>query len=109
GCSPGYLGANDYRLPLTGTTISQTPLLTWNSLSGVQSYFVIVAKDPSFTNVVDYAFTHVPAYSPRATFSTTTYPDETTLYYWAVLPEAGWDGTGGQGNPLLAAPQSFQT
>jgi hypothetical protein len=69
---------------------------------------VIVAKDPSFTNIVDYAFTHLPAYAPRTSFGPTTYPDETTLYYWAILPEAGWNGTGGAGNPLLAAPQSFQ-
>jgi hypothetical protein len=77
--------------------------------SGITSYFVIVAKDPSFTNIVDYGFTHLPAYAPRGTFGPTTYPDETqeTMYYWAVLPEAQWDGTGGAGNPLVAAFQSF--
>jgi len=70
------------------------------------SYFVIVAKDPNFTNIIDYAFTHVPAYAPRASLGPTTYPDETdgTLYYWAVLPETGWDGTGGAGDPLAAGP-----
>jgi hypothetical protein len=107
-CSPGYAGANDYLLPQVGTTIGMTPLFTWNPIAGAQSYFVIVAKDPSFTNVVDYAFTHLPAYAPRTSFAATTYPDETTLYYWAILPEAQWNGTGGAGNPLLAAPHNFQ-
>jgi len=107
-CSAGYAGANDYLTPQVGTTTGMTPLFTWNPIAGAQSYFVIVAKDPSFTNVVDYAFTHLPAYAPRTSFATTTYSDETTLYYWAVLPEAQWNGTGGAGNPLLAAPHSFQ-
>jgi hypothetical protein len=107
-CTPGYAGVTDYLLPQSGTTSRSTPLFTWNAIAGAQSYFVIVAKDPSFTNVVDYAFTHVPAYAPRTSFAPTTYPDETTLYYWAVLPEAGWDGTGGAGDPLVAAPHSFQ-
>ena len=107
-CPAGYAGANDYLIPHVGTTTAMTPLFTWNPIAGAQSYFVIVAKDPSFTNIVDYAFTHLPAYAPRTSFGPTTYPDETTLYYWAILPEAGWNGTGGAGNPLLAAPQSFQ-
>jgi hypothetical protein len=106
-CSPGYLGANDYLVPQHGVTVTQTPLFTWRPVVGASSYFVIVAKDPNFTNVVDYAFTQIPAYAPRGTFGPATYPDETTLYYWAVLPEAGSDGTGNQGDPLAAAPQNF--
>ena len=105
-CAPGYLGAGDYLEPQSGTTSTQTPLFTWRPVAGAGSYFVIVAKDASFTNVVDYAFTQIPAYAPRSTFTPTTYPDETTLYYWAVLPEAGFDGTGGEGDPLLGAPQA---
>jgi hypothetical protein len=107
-CTAGYAGTSDYMLPQTGTTTGQTPLFTWKPLSGANSYFVIVAKDPSFTNIVDYAFTHLPAYAPRTSTNSTTYPDETTLYYWAVLPEAGADGAGAAGNPLAAAPRSFQ-
>ena len=34
------------------------PLFTWKPLAGKQSYFVLVAKDASFWNIVDYAFTH---------------------------------------------------
>jgi hypothetical protein len=107
-CTTGYAGSNDYKSPLGGTVFQQTPLFTWNPIAGAASYFVIVAKDPSFTNIVDYAFTHLPAYSPRTANAVTTYPDETTHYYWAVLPESGFNGTGGAGDPLLAAPQNFQ-
>jgi hypothetical protein len=45
-----------------------------------------VATDRTFQNVVDYAFTQVPAYAPRQSFQVTTYPDSNTSYYWAVLP-----------------------
>ena len=107
-CTAGYLGSTDYALPQSGSTARQTPLFTWRPVSGAASYFVIVAKDPSFTNIVDYAFTQIPAYAPRTLIGPTTYPDETTLYYWAVLPEASSDGTGTAGDPLLAAPQNFQ-
>ena len=50
------------------------------------SYFVVVAKDANFSNIVDEAFTHIPAYAPRNSLKPTTYTDETTSYYWAVLP-----------------------
>ena len=107
-CNPGYPGANDYLTPATGTLTRLTPLFTWNALAGAQSYFVLVAKDPNFSNVVDYAFTQVPAYSPRNFVRPTTYSDETTLYYWAVLPATGFDGSGAVGDPLSAAPSNFQ-
>jgi hypothetical protein len=106
-CNAGYLGANDYLEPLHGTTVGLTPLFTWRPVAGASSYFVIVAKDANFTNVVDYAFTQLPAYAPRATLGPTTYSDEVTLYYWAVLPEAGYDGSGTEGDPLAAAAQNF--
>jgi hypothetical protein len=75
---------------------------------GTQSYFVLVAKDASFSNVVDYAFTQLPAYAPRGLNSPTTYQDETTLFYWAVLPASAVSGNGAAGNPLLAAAPNFR-
>ena len=107
-CTANYLGSGDYTSMATGTTTGRVPYFTWKPLSGKQSYYVLVAKDPSFSNLVDYAFTKIPAYAPRTGFGPQTYPDETTLYYWAVLPATNADGTGAVGNPLLAAPQSFQ-
>jgi hypothetical protein len=107
-CTPGNLGADDYVLPATGVTTTRMPLLTWRPLSGKQSYFVLVSKDASFSNIVDYAFTQVPAYAPRGPSWITTFQDETTLYYWAVLPATDLNGNGAAGNPLVAAPSNFR-
>src|SRR5262245_2837529 len=107
-CNPGYLGADDYVLPARGTLTRLTPLLTWKPLAGHQSYFVLVSKDPNFSNIVDYAFTQVPAYSPRSALQPTTFSDETTLYYWAVLPAISFNGAGAVGDPLSAAASTFQ-
>jgi len=107
-CSVGYPGADDYVLPIRGATTTRTPLFTWRPLAGRQSYFVLVAKDPSFSNIVDYGFTQVPAYAPRSLVKPTTYADETTLYYWAVLPAINFNGSGAVGNPLAAAASNFQ-
>src|SRR5206468_5695629 len=48
------------------------------------------------------------AYAPRTGSAPRTDPDETTLYYWAVLPATLANGTGAVGDPLAAAAQSFQ-
>ena len=106
-CAMGYLGMTDYLFPATGTTTTRMPLFTWKPLAGKQSYFVLVARDPSFSNIVDYAFTQLPAYAPRTQLNVTTYSDETTLYYWAVLPATDENGSGAVGNPLIASPSSF--
>ncbi|HYX87612.1 MAG TPA: hypothetical protein VE777_21785 [Gaiellales bacterium] len=109
-CSPNYLGSGDYLLPANSSSNQRMPLFTWNPLSGKQSYFVIVATDPSFQNVVDYAFTKIPAYAPRTNTSTvTTYPDTASLYYWAVLPATNANGSGAVGDPVnSAAKHNFQ-
>ena len=109
GCVAGYPGADDYLLPARGTTTRQTPYFTWRPLAGADAYFVIVSKDSDFSNIVDYAFTRLPAYSPRNLLRPTTYPDETTLFYWSVLPAhslpGGWFAPG---SPKDAAPAAFQ-
>jgi hypothetical protein len=76
--------------------------------AGKMSYFVLVAKDAEFSNIVDYAFTQVPAYSPRGTSRPTSYPDETTSYYWVVLPANEHNGGEAVGTPFLGAPRSFE-
>ena len=107
-CNTGYLGANDYLLPIRGSSSGRTPFFTWEPLDGKQSYFVLVSKDPSFSNIVDYGFTQLPAYSPRTLSAPRTYSDETTLFYWAVLPANNPNGSGAVGNPLSAAASDFQ-
>jgi len=106
-CSNGAPGSDDYLLPLRGSTTATVPVFRWKPLAGYGSYFVIVAKDEDFTNVVDYAFTRIPAYAPRGTNGPRTYPDETTLYYWAVLPATGVDGSGVVTAPRFTAPATF--
>jgi hypothetical protein len=107
-CTANYLGADDYLFPLRGTTVGRMPVFTWEPLDGKQSYWVIVAKDSNFSNVIDYALTRVPAYAPRERAQVRTYSDETTAYYWAVLPANGTDGTLAVGNPLNAAASTFE-
>jgi protein-S-isoprenylcysteine O-methyltransferase Ste14 len=106
-CNGGYLGAGDYLVPASGSQNTRTPYFTWRALSGKASYFVLVAKDPQFSNIVDYGFTQIPAYSPRNLFGPTTFPDETTSYYWAVLPAAAENGGSPSPDPLQAAAQAF--
>ena len=104
--SPCNPSAGDYLLPQTGSTTTRTPLFTWKPLQGRGSYFVLVSKDASFSNIVDYAFTQLPAYAPRGT-TPTTYSDEATYYYWAVLPATAANGNGVDIGPLTAAFQNF--
>jgi hypothetical protein len=107
GCVSGvlYPCASDYLAPQTGTVSPATPLFTWNALSGAQSYFVVVSKDQNFSNIVDEGFTDIPAYSPRSAFDPTTYPDETTSYYWMVLPSPNLDGS--NPSPLDVAHSNY--
>ena len=72
--------------PVAGSTIGSMPVFTWNPVPGAQSYFVVVANDPFFTTIEDYAYTRVAAYAPRELAKTRGYPDKTSNYYWAVLP-----------------------
>ena len=107
-CQPGALGSADYLEPARSGTVRRMSLFRWKPVAGYQSYFVLVASDPDFSNVVDYAFTQVPAYAPRAQAGARSYRDETTLYYWAVLPATGADGSGVVTAPRFAAPSTFQ-
>jgi hypothetical protein len=107
GCS-GYLCTSDYLTPVTGSSVGMTPLITWNAMSGAASYFVAVAKDDHFSNIVDEGFTRIPAYAPRTSLVPTTYADESTNYYWIVLPSPNADGTSVKTFSLAAAQGNFQ-
>jgi hypothetical protein len=106
-CSPCTVTASDYLRPSGGSTAGAMPVFTWNPIVGAQSYFVVVAKDPSFTTIVDYAYTRVPAYAPRTNSTTTGYADETSDYYWAVLPAQEENGYGVSADPVTSDPQPF--
>ena len=92
---------SDYLSPASGAVTTQTPMFTWKPIAGANSYWVIIARDPTFTTLVDYGFTQIPAYVPRR-----TYNDETTSYYWAILPAANADGTGLPIDPVTTSPLS---
>lgn len=80
----GALTASAYLTPVNDQVERWTPLFRWQSVGGAVGYWVIVSKDQSFTTIADYAYTRIPAYAPR-----TTYTDEETSYYWAILPDIG--------------------
>jgi protein-S-isoprenylcysteine O-methyltransferase Ste14 len=77
-----------YRLPLSGTSTSRTPLFTWEPVLGATEYYVVIARNPQFTNVVDVAETYGNAYAPPLG-NEEPLDDETTQYYWAVIPAKG--------------------
>jgi hypothetical protein len=83
------------------------PLFTWDRVDGACGYFIVIAKDPAFTKVLDVAYTTVPAYAPRLGALPMTYPDETTSYYWAVMPSASATGDGVSTQPQEDNPQPF--
>jgi hypothetical protein len=86
--------SSDYLSMQTGSTTAVMPVFRWNPVAGAQSYYVVVAKDSGFTKVIDYALTNVPVYAPRTGgTSIRTYTDETTHYYWQVMPAATTNGT----------------
>jgi hypothetical protein len=101
------LGSSDYVLPANGTEHRWMPLLTWKPVDGARGYFVVVARDEQFTKIVDYAFTNVPAYATRRNALPWTYPDETTSYWWAVIPAAGANGDIAPTPPTANAPRHF--
>jgi hypothetical protein len=95
-----------YRLPANGSTTSRTPYFTWEPVSGAGSYYVVIARDAGFTQVVDVGFTDVNAYAPRLAVGTPL-SDETTAYYWAVMPAATASGAGVCSDPAHNSPRSF--
>jgi hypothetical protein len=108
--SPGPEGlvtpASAYLLPGPGSTQPRTPLFTWQRVAGASLYYIIIARDAGFTHVVDVASTVVPAYAPPLG-GETPLDDETSAYYWAVVPvnakgEVFSDPSQGQD-----APQNF--
>jgi hypothetical protein len=107
-CAPTAMPASAYRGPQHGVALPRTPLFTWAAVPGACGYFVVVARDPEFTKIADIGFTTEPAYAPRRAGSPTTYSDETTSYYWAVMPTASGNGDGLSTEPDQDSPQTFQ-
>ena len=78
-----------YLEPSSNAVSAAMPLFVWQPIQDATSYYVVVAKDAAFTEVIDVAHTVHPMYAPRNGFTALaakTYPDETTAFYWAVVP-----------------------
>lgn len=97
-----------YREPATGVLTTRLPLFTWDPVDGAKSYYVVVAKDAAFTHVLDVALTNHPMYAPRKGSGLQTYPDETTSYYWAVMPAQEANGEGFFSQPSQNFPRPFE-
>jgi hypothetical protein len=87
-----------YVLPTNGTLTRLTPLLTWKRVPGAAGYYIVISRDARFTEVADVGFTNVPAYAPRV-YNESPLADETTKYYWAVVPTEGQRGDGVYSTP----------
>ncbi len=107
-CEPTSTPASAYRTPQSGAASPRMPLFTWDWVPGACGYFVVVARDAEFTKIVDVALTTAPAYAPRSRIGVTTYADETTTYYWAVMPTTRPNGDGLATQPTDNNPQAFQ-
>jgi hypothetical protein len=107
--SPFVTPPEAYLLPSSGTVTARTPYFSWKPVSGALGYYVVVARDAGFTEVADVGFTNVPAYAPRLA-NEAPLSDETTAYYWVVIPTTGANGSGAfsAGNPQEDSPQSFE-
>jgi hypothetical protein len=101
------MSAGDYVQPVMAATHSWMPLLSWKPVDGARGYFVVVARDQQFTKVVDVAFTNVPVYAMRRNVKPWTYPDETTSYWWAVIPTALANGDIAPTPPTDNSPRRF--
>jgi hypothetical protein len=102
--------SGDYVAPTSGAALTHTPFFSWNRIQNATMYWVVVAKDASFTNVIDNGYTTMNSYAPSV--SRGTYADDNTPYYWAVFPASGADANSatvlGPTNPALDSPSSFR-
>jgi hypothetical protein len=70
-------------LPERGSVSARTPLFTWQPVPRAACYYIAIARNPEFTNVVDVAATEGTAYAPPVS-GEEPLDDETTTYYWTV-------------------------
>jgi hypothetical protein len=105
---PLQTAASAYLQPAPGTTTSRTPVFAWRRVPSAKGYFVVIAYDENFTEVADIGFTNVPAYAAHLA-NREPLADETTSYFWAVIPTTNADGTGISSDPSRGedSPQSF--
>jgi hypothetical protein len=106
----------DLIAPLRGEITGKSPLLCWGPADvdpdvgagqnvASSHYWVVIARDSTFTTVVERAYTNQPCYAPSRPMV-----DEGTLYYWQVVPtnsSGGFSTTAGRDGGFLSSP-TFQ-
>jgi hypothetical protein len=106
--SPFAATALTYGAPAVGVNQPRTPYFTWNPIDGAKAYYVVVAADQFFTNIVDFAITLQPTYAPRTSSNPMTYPDADGAYYWAVIPCSTDNCSSFTAQPGTEATQQFR-
>jgi hypothetical protein len=103
-CSAIPITSGDYLEPAAGAHVPRTPMFTWNDKPGAVTYWIAIARDASFTEIVDVALVDRPAYVPRR-----NYGDQETALYWAVIASPQADGSCSSATPstLAARARSF--
>jgi hypothetical protein len=97
----------NYNAPAQGSVNPRLPLFSWDAVPGANSYWIVVAKDAAFTQILDVAVTRSLVYAPRISSAPETYPDDTTPYYWIALPASGASGSGAAPMPGLGDRATF--
>jgi hypothetical protein len=105
--TPTVTTPDTYTTPAIGTVSTATPVFTWKPVRGAAAYYVVVARDPDFTNVVDTTLTTHTVHAPRYRVNPLTYADEASSYFWAVVPTSSPNGNGIQGTPQSNHGQPF--
>ncbi len=96
--TPNVPGIVNLVSPANGSVLngSSTNTLRWTAIAGISDYWVQVAKDPSFTNLV-ISNDHVSALWANQTagaanpYYTLYSLEASTLYYWRIR---GWNASG---------------
>jgi hypothetical protein len=88
-CNTSWMCAPYYIAPVNTSESQTPPVFVWKALTGMAGYFLVVSKDPNFSNILDYVYTQETAYAPRK-----AYADETvgSQLYWALIPVRSGDG-----------------
>ena len=89
-CNTSWMCPSYYTTPVNTSESQTPPVFVWQALTGMGGYFLIVSKDPNFSNILDYIYTNETAYAPRK-----AYADETvgSQLYWALIPVRQSNGT----------------
>ncbi len=92
-CNGGLWLCPQYYVTPVNSSESQTPpVFVWKPLTGARGYYVVVSKDPNFSNIIDYVYTNETVPTPRARRTPTRRSARSST--GPILPTSQPDGTG---------------